>query len=151
MLEFIDFQFDKHINFILDCLDEASHFSWPELKRIEKARELDYEYFKSINLKENIVYLAYKKEEIIGFIWCSLKYNKIEERKYCHVNFVYISPNHRQQGYGKSLMNKIEEIALQNEASIISLEVTTTNTSAVKLYENEGYHTERYIMNKVIN
>jgi small nuclear ribonucleoprotein (snRNP)-like protein len=51
MLECIPYEFDKHINFILDCFEE----SWPGTNRTKKARYLDYKYFKHMDLNKNIV------------------------------------------------------------------------------------------------
>lgn len=148
MLECIPYEFDKYINFILDCFEEATPYSWPGTNRTEKARYLDYEYFKHMDLNENIVNMLVNQDEFIGFLWCSIRFNKIEERKYCHANFIYVTPQYRGKGYVQYLMNKLEDIASVNKTSIISLEVIVSNISAKKLYEKEGYVTRRYTMQK---
>ncbi len=53
----------------------------------------------------------------------------------------------RGQGIGTSLMKRVEQFAVENGYSILSLNVVDTNTGAIKLYERLGFdivRTARY-------
>lgn len=150
MLKVIPFNFESHIEYLLDFIEEATPSSWPDVIRTDKMRKIDYEHFKCIDLNINTIKMLINEDEIIGFLWCDIGFNKIEEKKYCHGDFIYVIPKCRNKGYGKYLMNELEEIGRYNHADVITLEVTISNKSAVHLYENEGYNSTRYIMKKNI-
>ena len=99
-----------------------------------------YDYFKN-NIKEfNIEYL--KKEnpflknyvflnnnEPIGLISYSLIYDRIE------LEYIWVSFEHRKKGIASKLMDKMLEENINN----ITLEVRTTNESAIKLYKKYNF------------
>ena len=62
------FDFDRDIEFVLDCIDEASKFSWSNDIRTERTRKLDYEKFKLMNFDSNIIKIMIANEEKIGFM-----------------------------------------------------------------------------------
>lgn len=49
----------------------------------------------------------------------------------------------RGQGIGTSLMKRVEQFAVENGYSILSLDVVDTNTGAIKLYERIGFNIVR--------
>jgi ribosomal protein S18 acetylase RimI-like enzyme len=64
---------------------------------------------------------------------------RIREDNTAYITNVFVRPDQRGLGIGKKLMAGVEEIVVN--VSEVSLEVTTQNTAAVKLYRRCGYST----------
>lgn len=148
MIELLSYDFEEHIEFILDCLDEASPYSWPDIERTPRVRNIDYNFLKKIYLDKHIIKILKDDKKLIGFIWYDFGYNRIEDIKYCHINFIYVIPEYRGKGLGKYLIDKIEEAASVQNCTEIKLDVTISNDSAVNLYREQGFKEKRYIMSK---
>lgn len=56
-----------------------------------------------------------------------------------YVNVLATYPEHRNKGYGKTLLTLAENIAAGSGCSGLSIIVANTNAGARKLYENKGY------------
>ena len=88
---------------------------------------------------------------VVGFVWVG-----VSLRSHCRDRIVgvikdlYVIPEHRGQGLGRSLLYEGERFARAHSATRVVLEVTTANTAAVALYESAGYHVERHTMEKPI-
>ena len=53
---------------------------------------------------------------------------------------MWVSPDNRERGIGTQLVDALKDWSIQNGASEIRLWVVQANTSAVKLYQNSGFH-----------
>jgi len=148
MLKFVRFEFERHIEFVLDCIEEARPLNWPGAARTRLARTVDYEFFRTIDTNKHCISLLSLRNKTIGFVWYDIEFNTIEGQKYCHLDFIYLLPEFRGRGYGKYVMEKIEQMACSCNASVLSLEVTIANAPALGLYEYAGYRPDRYIMKK---
>ncbi len=87
--------------------------------------------------------VAMKGPELAGFIELETfphipRHNHVGE-----INFVAIRENHQGKGAGRMLMNAIIDLA-DNWLNLkrLGLTVWTTNTSAIRLYENCGFSIE---------
>lgn len=78
-----------------------------------------------------------KTNEIIGFIWA------YKHEKRIHVNYFYIKKAYRKKGIGNLLINKIYEIAQNQNIKEIELIVYPNNFNAITFYEKQGFQTER--------
>ncbi len=54
---------------------------------------------------------------------------------------IAVSPLHRKKGIAKALFNRLEEIRAQKKLSFITLEVRSSNESAIALYKKKGFET----------
>lgn len=89
---------------------------------------------KEINENKMAIYLvALKDEQVVGYagMW-----HVINEG---HITNVAVNPEHRRQGIGESLVNKLIEIAKEKEMIGITLEVRTSNEIAKNLYKKQGF------------
>lgn len=150
-MRMVKFDFEKHIEFLLDAFEESAGIDFPDLKRSAESRNIDCEKIKELDLSENDIKILKYNDDNTGFIWINYRYNKIERIKYCNLNYLYIHPYYRGKGYGKYLMDIFEQEAKKNEAHILCLEATVSNKSAVRLYEKVGFVTKRFIMRKEID
>ena len=90
--------------------------------------EFKKDYLKKENpFLKNYVYLENNKP--IGLISYSLIYDRVE------LEYIWVSFEHRKKGIASKLMDKMIEEKVNN----ITLEVRTTNESAIKLYEKYNF------------
>lgn len=91
-------------------------------------KEFDVEYLKKENpFIKNYVYLF--KDIPVGLISYSLIYDRIE------LEYIWVSFDYRKKGIASKLMDKM----LDEKVNNITLEVGTTNNSAIRLYEKYGF------------
>ena len=57
-----------------------------------------------------------------------------------HLLNICVRPESRQQGIGRKLLRHLVSIARRHEAEVIFLEVRPSNTTALTLYEDEGFN-----------
>jgi len=57
-----------------------------------------------------------------------------------HILNLCVSPDVQGQGLGKKMLNKMLEVAEENNVESIFLEVRVSNEVATKLYEQEGFN-----------
>ena len=91
-------------------------------------KEFNVEYLKKENpFLKNYVYL--ENNQPIGLISYSLIYDRIE------LEYIWTSFEHRKKGIASKLMDKMLEENINN----ITLEVRTTNESAINLYKKYNF------------
>ncbi|MDH5180318.1 MAG: ribosomal protein S18-alanine N-acetyltransferase [Gammaproteobacteria bacterium] len=56
-----------------------------------------------------------------------------------HILTIVVSEDARRQGFGKSILEHLLNIAQQRNASVVLLEVRPSNTAAVNLYYQTGF------------
>ena len=57
-----------------------------------------------------------------------------------HVMNICVSPDIQRQGYGRRMINKLIEIAIENRSETLLLEVRPSNSTAIRLYKNMGFN-----------
>ena len=91
-------------------------------------KEFNIEYLKKENpFLKNYVFL--KNNEPIGLISYSLIYDRIE------LEYIWTSFEHRKKGIASKLMDKM----IEENSNNITLEVRTTNESAINLYKKYNF------------
>lgn len=58
----------------------------------------------------------------------------------CHILNLCVDPDDQGKGLGRSLLQKMLDIAGQNKVDTVLLEVRPSNTAAVNLYYSEGFN-----------
>ncbi len=87
--------------------------------------------------------VALKDKKVVGFIELET-YPLYPRHKHAgDINFIAIHESHQDKGVGRALMNAVIDLA-DNWLNLkrLSLEVWTTNQSAIRLYENCGFSIE---------
>ncbi|WP_421378891.1 GNAT family N-acetyltransferase [Bacillus salacetis] len=93
---------------------------------------------KNLSSKDSVTFGAYIDEKLAGNV--TLLYNRHTKMKHkAAILAMYVSPSFRKLGIGSSLLAEVENTAKQEGIELLQLTVVTTNTSAIKLYENSGY------------
>ena len=83
---------------------------------------------------ENAVFFTARKEgRVVGYMGMHCVLDE------CYIANVAVSCEHRRRGIGRLLLQYAEKKARERACSFISLEVRLSNSSAICLYESEGY------------
>lgn len=85
---------------------------------------------------------------LVGFVWCHVHDYFGEKR--IHVNQIIVEEDYRGKGIAKELLKQVEIYASQLNIKTIDLFVTERNNTAVDMYENLGFVTERRYLKKNI-
>lgn len=81
---------------------------------------------------ENISFVVKnEKEEIVGGVTAKIFWHHL------HVDYLWVSEEYRQGGYGSKLMKHIEEFAIEKECRLINLD--TFSFQAPDFYKKLGY------------
>lgn len=88
--------------------------------------------------------LVYENDgTVVGFILLQAKerpdFDFMLPGKYCYIMDVIVTENSRRKGFGTALMNSAKDWAKEQNCSFINLDVLTTNTNAISLYEKLGF------------
>ncbi len=80
---------------------------------------------------------------VVGFILLQAKerpdFDFMLPGKFCYIMDVIVTEAHRNKGFGTALMNSVKDWAKEQNCSFINLDVLTTNTNAIALYEKLGF------------
>jgi len=126
-------------------IQQIAHQTWPEtFGSILSAAQIAYmlEMMYSIpalteQIEENgyIFLLAKDEEKYLGFAAYELFYQNLSKTK---LHKIYILPEAQGKGVGKLLINRVAEIAVQNQNEVLSLNVNRNNP-AINFYEKLGF------------
>jgi ribosomal protein S18 acetylase RimI-like enzyme len=87
----------------------------------------------------------------IACLWAGNAIDQVTGDRHTHIFLLYVLPSHRRQGIGQALMQHIENWARQRGDHQIGLQVFTSNTPALNLYQNLGYQTQSLWMIKSLH
>ena len=101
----------------------------------------------------NVLLAVEENGEIAGAVSYSIldmKASIIHPFKSLWISDLVIDENHRKQGIGSMLMDKIKQIAKDNNVDRIQLNVNALNNGAIKLYEKLGFTPEMIKMEYIL-
>lgn len=87
----------------------------------------------------------------VACLWVGYAIDQVTGSRRPHIFLLYVHPEHRRKGIGTALMQFVENWAQQRGDRQISLQVFTTNTPAINLYQQLGYRTESLLMLKSLD
>ena len=98
---------------------------------------------KTISDDESDILVYENDGTVVGFILLQAKvrpdFDFMLPGKYCYIMDVIVTETHRNKGFGTALMNSAKDWAKEQNCSFINLDVLTTNTNAISLYEKLGF------------
>ncbi len=95
--------------------------------------------------KNNVIILCYVDNEIAGISNCFYGFSSFKAKRLINIHDFAILPKYRGKGLSKHLLDKVEEIARENDCCKITLEVLENNTKAKRVYQSFGF--EGYELN----
>lgn len=101
---------------------------------------------KEIEKYEGKMYLLEENDSIIGLVVGLINNEETAEYdfkapKRGRISELIVSKNYRSKGYGKKLLNSMENYLKSVGCIDILIGVFAYNESAIKFYDNNGYHT----------
>ncbi len=96
--------------------------------------------------KETIILI--EDETIIGYIQYAIKEKNRD--KILWIDEFVVTKDKRNMGYGKKLMDYIEDIAKSIKAKRIELNCWCFNTDALEMYKKRGFSNQRVVLEKDI-
>ncbi len=76
----------------------------------------------------------------VGCLWMGTATDQVSGLRHAHIFLLYVQPEHRRKGLGRSLMHQAEAWAEERGDRQISLQVFEHNAAALSLYQELGYH-----------
>ena len=99
--------------------------------------------------KQSVLYVAELDSALIGLIQLLLRQNPDDpifvERRYVHIEELYVAEPYRGRGVGRSLMETAKAWATKQGATSMDLWVWSENKSAITFYQNLGYRQVRQV------
>ena len=80
-----------------------------------------------------LCWVCERVDEVVGYGILSIGAGE------AHVMNICVSPKYQNQGLGRRMMDKLIEIAHENRAATMLLEVRPSNSAAIRLYLNMGF------------
>jgi len=84
----------------------------------------------------------------VGCLWMGNAIDQCQGDRHSHIFLLYVAPEHRQQGLGRSLMQTAETWAKHQGDRQITLQVFVSNTAALGLYKALGYEAQSITLGK---
>lgn len=84
------------------------------------------------------VLLAEIGGKAVGYAFYLFTYSSFHAKKTLYLEDIYISADHRRHGIGKMFMDKLKEIAMENDCHRMEWVVLDWNQNAIDFYEKLG-------------
>jgi len=89
------------------------------------------------------VFVLEVQDKIVGFVsvWARVKVNGLvnEESEVAYISDLIVVDAHRGKGWGRALLERAEDYALAQGATMLSIGVLAENTGARRLYNDFGF------------
>ena len=131
----------EHLDVVAELFDRYRMF-YQQPSNIEGARQFLRD---RLTHRDSVILLAAEKASEsgtvrgAGFIQLYPSFSSVSMQRIWILNDLYVHPEFRQQGVGRSLMLRAEDYAIETRAIRIELATWVRNTSAQALYESLGY------------
>jgi ribosomal protein S18 acetylase RimI-like enzyme len=85
------------------------------------------------------VWTVYDNDAIVGYCIVSLIYSLEHEGRIAIIDEMYIKKSHRNQGYGKAILDTIEDFCREQGVHTVVLEVEKHNINAQVFFQIKGF------------
>lgn len=93
------------------------------------------------------VHAARDDDELVGFLAYRFPDDDLSrDVRRAYVTYVWVHPDHRNQGVGSRLFDAVEAATRDAGADVVTLDVLANNTAARRFYERRGYTDHRVEM-----
>lgn len=86
----------------------------------------------------------------VGCLWMGSAVDQCQGDRHSHIFLLYVAPEHRRQGLGRSLMQTAEDWARKQGDRQITLQVFVNNPAAITLYKALGYQPQSITLGKTL-
>ena len=133
--------------FVKDLLIE----SFPEVNDLLVEGLTDEEVL-NLDKTKYLQLVAYEDKKLIGYALASRSYDPIMRRKNIWIDYVCVNTEYRGRGIARKLLQRIEDIAREENVLFLQLTSSRFRTGARKLYTDFGFSIrESDIFRKVLD
>jgi ribosomal protein S18 acetylase RimI-like enzyme len=112
--------------------------------------ELRKVFHEAVNSDRQHLIAGLSDKKIVGFCSLTVKNNLWQAGNLGHIDELIVDKNFRGRGYGKQLMNKIIEVAIENKCKRIELDSAFHRKEAHTFYESIGFKNRAYLFSKTV-
>jgi len=112
--------------------------------------ELRKIFHEAVNSDRQHLIAGLSDKKIVGFCSLTVKNNLWQAGNLGHIDELIVDKNFRGRGYGKQLMNKIIEVAIENKCKRIELDSAFHRKEAHTFYESIGFKNRAYLFSKTV-
>ncbi len=130
------------LNQLMYELHHEHHVACPEHFKTAEEIEQEKSIARYLDMPECLVYVAKRKEMIIGFItghFCELISSVSKPVPMGSIDELYVCPAYRQQGVASLLYEKLEQTFDDYGVKQVFVEVWSFNHNAHSFYEDSGF------------
>ncbi len=103
---------------------------------VEAARRF---LFARLSKNESVLFLARQDGRAVGFVHLYPVFSSIGLTRQWILNDLYVVPESRKLGVARALMKRARDLAQATRANCLTLETTSDNVAAQRLYESLGW------------
>ncbi len=92
-----------------------------------------------LNIRARQGLINRSRPDYVGCLWMGTATDQVSGLRHAHIFLLYVQPEHRRKGLGRSLMHQAEAWAKDRGDRQISLQVFEHNSAALSLYRDLGY------------
>ncbi len=97
-------------------------------------------YFKDM-IKNEIVYIALDKDNVIGYLVGSINIQgSYVTKSLAEVDNMFVLEEYRKYGIGTKLIDKFKEYCLQNKIEELKVTASFKNVNAINFYKKNGFN-----------
>ena len=134
-----DISSSKHRDDIQSLFGEYAAISGSIIDDNVAGKLFELSYFKG--------FICYKNDEPLGFAVCFESFSSYKCKQVLNIHDFMISASYRGKGYGRILMDAIEQFGKDNDYLKLTLEVNESNSNDKKLYASFGFEDYRVALN----
>lgn len=90
-------------------------------------------FFEEISNQNSFCFVALEDDTVAGYVVVSIVLDE------CNLLDIAVDKSYRRKGVAKALFKKICDIAKEKDLSFVTLEVRSSNESAMLFYQSEGF------------
>ena len=123
------------------------------LKQLWSYKQLDYTGMKNMfdhNLRSpaHFYIVAHYGPQVVGFCSLTIKHNLWQQGLLGNIDEMVVEENYRGQGIGKKLVQRITEIAVENNCKCLELESSFHRAEAHDFYTKLGFEKRAWFFSK---
>lgn len=139
-----------------ECFVELQDYERRLDDKLDDSRKVSKQYLEYLFARRDEtggkIFVAEVDGRVVGFIsvWLRVKAKMIEEKEYeyAYVSDLVVVTGYRGHGVGRALLQKAEDYATLEGATVLRLRVLAKNEPARRLYKSLGYEERVIELNK---
>ncbi|MFH9299505.1 GNAT family N-acetyltransferase [Streptomyces sp. NPDC017520] len=83
-------------------------------------------------------FVADHEGELVGYVTCSLEFSTWQATDYLHLDCLFVTEAHREEGWGRRLLDAVTRTAEERDVTQVQWQTPDWNTDAIRFYSRAG-------------